>query len=67
MKVNEDIKKYNDMASDKLVIELKDAKKKLAGDILKVQAGKLDNFSTIAKQKKNIARISTIINGKNLE
>jgi len=67
MKANEQIKKYSEMTSEKLVAELKDTKKKLASDILKVQAGKLDNYSAINKQKKNIARISTIINGKNLE
>jgi ribosomal protein L29 len=67
MSVKEDIKKYNEMDSKALLSELKEAKKRLAGDILKVQAGKLDKSSEISKQRKNVARISTIINSKNLE
>lgn len=64
MKYTQDLKNLKDMTAEKLQAELDEAKKKLLSDSLKVQAGKLDNYSLISKHKKRVARIATIINEK---
>ncbi len=67
MKRTEDIKKYSEMDLAGLESELNSLEKSLISDRLKARAGKLDNISSIAKQKKNIARIKTVINMKSVE
>lgn len=64
MKNTEELKNLRALEMDKLDKELLEAKKKLLNENLKVKAGKLDNYSLIAKSKKRVARISTIINEK---
>ena len=67
MKSTEEIKKYLSMDTLKLESELKDLQKKHIEYSLKVKAGKLDNFSLVRKTRKEIARLQSIISGKNLE
>ena len=67
MKSTEELKKYKTLSLEQLEAEEDDARFKLAGYSLKVQAGKMDNFSLIGKTKKNIARLRSIISEKKLE
>lgn len=62
MKFSQDLTNYRKLSSDKLVEMVNEEKNKLTVARLKVQAGKLDNFSQISKTKKNIARIYSVIN-----
>lgn len=64
MKNTEEMKNLRSMDAEHLQKELLDTKKKLLNDHLKVQADKLDNYSLIAKNRRKVARISTIINEK---
>lgn len=64
MKYSEDLKNLKSMTVEKLNTELEEAEKRLLSDSLKVQAGKLDNYSLVSKNRKRVARISTIINEK---
>lgn len=64
MKITEEIKNLKSLGQEQLEKELLETKKKLMQDSLRVKAGKLDNYSVISKNKKKIARISTIINEK---
>jgi ribosomal protein L29 len=67
MKKTEEMKKFREMSLEHLGKELETLERELMNSNLKVAAGKLGNFSTIEKQKKNIARIKTIINEKSEE
>lgn len=67
MKNQEQIKSYREQNAEKLGAELLDLQKKLANASLKVSAGKLDDYSSISKIKKNIARVKSIINEKGME
>jgi ribosomal protein L29 len=64
MKTTEETKKIKEMTDIQLKSELAATRKKLAGDILRVKAGKLDNYSLIKKNKRFVARITTILNEK---
>lgn len=67
MKKTEEIKKYQEMSLDNLKSTLKDLKKELVSNSLKVQAEKLTNYSVVSKTKKSIARINTLISAKSAE
>ncbi len=67
MKTTEELKQYKSMDLATLEKEMFELKKKLAGYSLKVQAGKLDNYSLIKKTKKNVARLNSLIVEKSLE
>jgi ribosomal protein L29 len=67
MKKVEEIKKYQEMSLENLKSTLKDLKKELVSNSLKVQAEKLTNYSVISKTKKSIARINTLISAKSAE
>ena len=64
MKYTEELKTLKNLTVEQLGKELAEAQKKALTDSLRVQAGKLDNYSLVSKNKKKIARISTIINEK---
>lgn len=64
MKSTEEIKNLRSLDSAKIVNELKDNQTKLMHNSLKSAAGKLDNHSLIKKNRRNIARIKTIIKAK---
>jgi ribosomal protein L29 len=62
MKLTEEIKKLKSLDAAKLEKELFDAEKKYAEASLKVKAGKLKDYSSVAKLRKQVARIKTFIN-----
>lgn len=64
MKVTEELKSLRELDADKLSAELLVAKKKLLSESLRVQAGKLSDFSMVSKLKKRVARIMTLIRDK---
>jgi len=55
------------MDAAKLESEVSELQKKYVGYSLKAKAGKLDNYSLVSKTRKEIARLLSIISGKNLE
>jgi len=64
MKRLETLKKYRDMTETEMIAEVKSAKNVYTKAALSVQAGKEDNHSSVSKQRKDIARLSTIISEK---
>lgn len=64
MKKTESVTKYKAMENKDLISELKKLKKEQTLCCLKVGAGKEDNFSQVAKLRKNIARINTLLTSK---
>ena len=64
MKNNEEITRLKNLDLTKLETELSSMQKKACELILKIKAGKEDNFSEVKKAKKNIARVLTVINEK---
>ncbi len=66
MKIDEQIKKYRAMNDKDLKIELAKEKKDLTLLSLKVKAGKATNNADIEKMRKNVARIITLKNEREL-
>ena len=60
MKSTENLKKLRSMKIEDLAAELKKVKKEANLTLLKIQAGKFDNFSEAKKLKKNIAQILSV-------
>lgn len=55
------------MTTADLDASILDMKKTLTKSMLRIKAGKMDDFSTAKKTRKSIARITTIINEKEME
>lgn len=64
MKVTDEIKKFRSMGEQELNKELASLRKKLAVEKLSVAANKSENYSALSKLKVSIARILTILGGK---